>query len=194
MTIDNSLLLNLNRCHYPLISYLSSAQWACNILIFYILVRKSNVSVIGLNKDHRCGWHKSLSYTHLWRVLDVCFWLDIFHNGPINLPTLLCLAWWAPSTCWVIDWDWHHNFQYSIVGVRYHPRLFVQIGHETTYAAIRNHQFFTVPSPSQSAPTRSRFWTHVKQSQYTVMRFLDLTETSTDMAADWIFKKFKLIW
>ena len=24
------------------------------------------------------------------------------------------------------------------------------------------------------------------------MRFLDLTETSTDMAADWIFEKFKL--
>ena len=29
--------------------------------------------------------------------------------------------------------------------------------------------------------------------QYTLMRFLDLTETSTDMAADWIFEKFKLI-
>ena len=28
---------------------------------------------------------------------------------------------------------------------------------------------------------------------YTVMRFLDLKETSTDMAADWIFEKFKLI-
>jgi hypothetical protein len=27
----------------------------------------------------------------------------------------------------------------------------------------------------------------------TVMRFLDLKETSTDMAADWIFEKFKLI-
>ena len=29
--------------------------------------------------------------------------------------------------------------------------------------------------------------------QCTVMRFLDLKETSTDMAADWIFEKFKLI-
>ena len=29
--------------------------------------------------------------------------------------------------------------------------------------------------------------------EYTVMRFLDLKETSTDMAADWIFEKFKLI-
>ena len=29
--------------------------------------------------------------------------------------------------------------------------------------------------------------------QYTLMRFLDLKETSTDMAADWIFEKFKLI-
>ena len=29
--------------------------------------------------------------------------------------------------------------------------------------------------------------------QYTVMRFLDLKETSTDMAADWIFEKFKLV-
>ena len=28
---------------------------------------------------------------------------------------------------------------------------------------------------------------------YTVMRFSDLKETSTDMAADWIFEKFKLI-
>ena len=28
---------------------------------------------------------------------------------------------------------------------------------------------------------------------YTVMRFLDLKETSTEMAADWIFEKFKLI-
>ena len=27
----------------------------------------------------------------------------------------------------------------------------------------------------------------------TVMRFIDLKETSTDMAADWIFEKFKLI-
>ena len=30
-------------------------------------------------------------------------------------------------------------------------------------------------------------------AQCTVMRFLDLKETSTDMAADWIFEKFKLI-
>ena len=30
-------------------------------------------------------------------------------------------------------------------------------------------------------------------TQYTVMHFLDLKETSTDMAADWIFEKFKLI-
>ena len=29
--------------------------------------------------------------------------------------------------------------------------------------------------------------------QYSVMLFLDLKETSTDMAADWIFEKFKLI-
>ena len=29
--------------------------------------------------------------------------------------------------------------------------------------------------------------------KYTVMRFLDLKETSTDMAVDWIFEKFKLI-
>ena len=34
---------------------------------------------------------------------------------------------------------------------------------------------------------------HVIPTQYTVMRFLDLKETSTDMAADWIFEKFKLI-
>ena len=27
----------------------------------------------------------------------------------------------------------------------------------------------------------------------TLMRFLDLKETSTDMAADWIFEKLKLI-
>ena len=31
------------------------------------------------------------------------------------------------------------------------------------------------------------------RGECTVMRFLDLKETSTDMAADWIFKKFKLI-
>ena len=33
----------------------------------------------------------------------------------------------------------------------------------------------------------------VLNPHYTVMRFLDLKETSTDMAADWIFEKFKLI-
>jgi hypothetical protein len=33
---------------------------------------------------------------------------------------------------------------------------------------------------------------HLK-TQCTVMRFLDLKEASTDMAADWIFEKFKLI-
>ena len=32
-----------------------------------------------------------------------------------------------------------------------------------------------------------------KTPNCTVMRFLDLKETSTDMAADWIFEKFKLI-
>ena len=32
-----------------------------------------------------------------------------------------------------------------------------------------------------------------RERECTVMRFLDLKETSTDMAADWIFKKFKLI-
>ena len=32
-----------------------------------------------------------------------------------------------------------------------------------------------------------------EMNQFTVMRFLDLKETSTDMAADWIFEKFKLI-
>ena len=35
--------------------------------------------------------------------------------------------------------------------------------------------------------------TEITPDQYTVMRFLDLKETSTDMAADWIFEKFKLI-
>ena len=43
--------------------------------------------------------------------------------------------------------------------------------------------------PDLSAHTKSG----MIEEQYTVMRFLDLKETSTDMAADWIFEKFKLI-
>ena len=29
--------------------------------------------------------------------------------------------------------------------IRYHSRFFVRVGHETTYAAIGNHHFFTIP-------------------------------------------------
>ena len=32
---------------------------------------------------------------------------------------------------------------YLCVHARYHLRFFVQVGHETTYAAIGNHHFFT---------------------------------------------------
>jgi hypothetical protein len=34
--------------------------------------------------------------------------------------------------------------------IRYHWRFFVQVGHETTYAAIGNHHFFTKPCHRQT--------------------------------------------
>ena len=33
---------------------------------------------------------------------------------------------------------------------RYHSRFFVQVGHETTYADIGNHHFFTKPCHHQT--------------------------------------------
>ena len=46
-----------------------------------------------------------------------------------------------------------HNFvNYSKmhIFIRYHSIIFVQVGHETTYAAIGNHHFFTIPCQRQN--------------------------------------------
>ena len=37
----------------------------------------------------------------------------------------------------------HTGLHFKYISTRYHSRFFVQVGHETTYAAIGNHHFFT---------------------------------------------------
>ena len=37
-----------------------------------------------------------------------------------------------------------NQFEEATVHIRYHSRFFVQVGQETTNAAIENHHFFTV--------------------------------------------------
>ena len=36
--------------------------------------------------------------------------------------------------------------------VRYHSRFFVRVGHETAYADIGNHHFFTIPMSLSELP------------------------------------------
>ena len=38
----------------------------------------------------------------------------------------------------------------NCLSIIYHSRFFVQVGHETTYAAIGNCHFFTIPCPNVS--------------------------------------------
>ena len=45
---------------------------------------------------------------------------------------------------------------------RYHSRFFVQVGHGTTYAAIRNHHFFTISCHRQTYQNYKGLWTSVK--------------------------------
>ena len=46
--------------------------------------------------------------------------------------------------------------KYKVVDSRYHSRFFVRIGHETAYADIGNHHFFTKPCHRQTYQKSSR--------------------------------------
>ena len=42
------------------------------------------------------------------------------------------------------------QFSFGQLYIRYHSRFFVRVGHETTYAAIGDHNFFTIPCHRQT--------------------------------------------
>ena len=63
-----------------------------------------------------------------------------FNCGFNNLPPQGCTQWYFGQLSGIVRY----------LEGRYHSRFFVRVGHETTYAAIGNHNFFTIPCHCQT--------------------------------------------
>ena len=103
-------------------------------------------------------WQSSVLFWFNWRNIAL-FWLNIACNVRILLYRryLVMLAWVAWQTSTSHEW-WHfckisllhHSNELSHqatvlynVHTRYRPRLFDQVGHQTTSAYVENKHFFT---------------------------------------------------